>query len=308
MKQSFTYYIILLVIRLKGLKKDFSKDPIDFNKIRKGDVPYPKGPFFKQQQVRKFKVSDSIITEIGIHGHSGKLLLFIPGGAFISGPAQHHWDTAKEIANHTNQTIWMCDYPKAPENKIAKISTNIDEIYQTALATYLPDQITFIGDSAGGTLVTGLIQRLIKNQGILPGKIILVSPVMDASMSNPEIEKIDAIDPMLSKAGVLSAKKMCAGDIDLKDELISPIYGSFENFPPTLLFLAENDITCPDQKRAVDKLMEAKIDLEVIEGKNMPHIWPFLPVMTEAKAALNEIIRTLNKEKYVALNVPAILG
>lgn len=36
MKQSFTYYVALLILKLKGLKKDFSKDPIDLKKIRKG--------------------------------------------------------------------------------------------------------------------------------------------------------------------------------------------------------------------------------------------------------------------------------
>ena len=38
MKQSFSYYLILLVIRLKGLKKHFSQDPIDFKKIRKEEL------------------------------------------------------------------------------------------------------------------------------------------------------------------------------------------------------------------------------------------------------------------------------
>ncbi len=50
MKQSLTYYITLFVIRFKGLKKTFSKDPIDFQKIRKEDVYYPKGSFFKPGQ------------------------------------------------------------------------------------------------------------------------------------------------------------------------------------------------------------------------------------------------------------------
>ena len=294
MKQSFTYYITLLVIKLKGLKKDFSKDPIDFKKIRNGDVHHPKGRFYKQNQIRNFKISDSLLTEIEINKNSEKLLIFIPGGAFISGPAQHHWDTAKIIAQQTDCTIWMCDYPKAPENKISKISENIDSIYRYAIERYQPNQISFIGDSAGGTLATNLIQRLIKNQQKLPNKIILVSPVMDSSMSNPQIDKLDSVDPMLFKTGVLSAKKMAVENDDLKNEMISPLYGSFENFPPTVLCLAENDITYPDQKLAVEKLMEEKINIEVILGKNMPHIWPLLPVMKEAKITLKEIIRILN--------------
>jgi acetyl esterase/lipase len=294
MKQSLSYYITLLVIKLKGLKNDFSKDPIDYKKIRKEDVHFPKGKFFKQNKIRKFKVLNSLITEIGLNQKSDKLLIFIHGGAFIFGPAQHHWDTLKKIAQQTNCKIWMCNYPKAPENKIAHILENIDAVYRIALENYLPRQISFIGDSAGGTLVTSLMQRLIKKDIEIPSKIILVSPVMDASMSNPEIEKVDDIDPMLSKNGVLSAKNMCVENNDLKNVMISPLYGNFENFPQTILFLAENDITYPDQKLAVQKFIKAKVNLEIIEGKNMPHIWPLLPVMKEAKIALNEIIRILN--------------
>ena len=55
----------------------------------------------------------------------------------------------------------MCDYPKAPENQITKISENIDTIYSCALKNHQANHISFIGDSVGGTLTTALIQRLI---------------------------------------------------------------------------------------------------------------------------------------------------
>ncbi len=294
MKQSLTYHLTLLVIKLKGLKKNFSKDPIDFKKIRKEDVHQPKGKFFKQNVVRNFKISGSVITEIRNADNSDKLLIFIHGGAFISGPGKHHWDTIQELAKQTDYTIWMCNYPKAPEHKISEISENIDAIYTTAQEQYQASQITLIGDSVGGTLITALIQRLVEGKKELPNKIILVCPVMDATMSNPDIEKVDAIDPMLSKKGILSAKKMCAENNDLKNVMISPIYGSFEQFPETVLFLAENDIMYPDQKLVVQKLKKTNTNMMVIEGKSMPHIWPFLPIMKEAQVSLKEIIKILN--------------
>lgn len=293
MKQSLTYYLTLLVIKLKGLKKSFRQDPIDYKKIRKENVFYPKGRFFKQNTTKSFEVSNSLITEIAKDGSSDKLLLFVHGGAFISGPGQHHWDTIKEISKQTNYTIWMCNYPKAPEHKISEISKNIDEIYNRALKEYKPNQICFIGGSVGGTLVTALTQRLIAKKKQLPHKIILVSPVMDSSMSNPDIEKVDQIDPMLSKVGLVSAKMMCAENNDLKNPMMSPLYGNFEEFPETILFLAEHDITYPDQKLVVEKLKLANVKIKVIEGKNMPHIWPFLPVMKEAKVSLQELIELL---------------
>jgi len=297
MKQSLTYYITLFIIKLKRLKKDFSKDPIDFKKIRNNNILKPKSKFFKENIVQNFKVLNASITEISRHKNANNLLLFIHGGAFISGPSKHHWDTIKEIVKQTNHAVWMCDYPKAPENKISDISRHIDAIYNSALKRYQPYQIAFIGDSAGGTLIAALTQRLIKRNIELPLKIILISPVMDAAMSNPDIEKVDPVDPMLSRIGVLSAKTMCAENNDLKSAMISPIHGSFDKFPRTVLFLAENDITYPDQKIVVQKLIKAKADVTVIEGKNMPHIWPLLPVMKEAKTALKKIILELKSSE-----------
>ena len=282
------------MLKLKGIKKNFSRDPVSFKKIRKDDVHHPEEPFFKKYLLNKFKVSDSLITEVGGDINNTKLLIFIHGGAFISGPAHHHWNAVKNIATRTNCRVWMCDYPKAPETKIVQISENIDMVYKAALARYLPSQISFLGDSAGGTLVTGLMQRLIKNNSSLPQKIILLSPVFDASMSNPEIDLVEESDPMLSKVGVLSAKRMSVLNDDLKNIMISPLHGSFDKFPKTILFLAENDITYPDQLLAVKKMKDAKIDIEVIIGENMPHIWPLLPVMTEAKKSFNQIVEILN--------------
>ena len=294
MKQSLTFYITLFAIKLKGLKRNFSTVPIDFKKIRKADVSYPTGKFYEQNTIRNFNILNSSITEIGLDPDSEKLLIFIHGGAFISGPTQHHWNFAKKIAKKTDYKIWICNYPKAPENNIIKISQNIDSIYFAALEKYNSNQISLIGDSVGGTLIISLIQRLVLKKLKLPAKIILLSPVMDASMTNPEIEKLNSVDPILSKIGVVSAKIMCVGEYGLKNTMISPLYGSFEKFPHTILFLAKNDITYPDQKLAVQKLIEAKINVELIEGKNMPHIWPILPIMKEAKIALNEIIKILN--------------
>ncbi|MEO6682119.1 MAG: alpha/beta hydrolase [Ginsengibacter sp.] len=294
MKQSLSYYVILFILKLKGIKKDFSKDPVDFKKLRKEDVYSPKMKFFRINKTHNFKIANTLITEVKQNKLSKKLLLFIHGGAFVSGPAKHHWDTIQEIVEQTDHTVWMCNYPKAPENGIMKISKNIDLVYEVALGKFNANDILLIGDSVGGTLITALIQRLIQKEIELPRKIILVSPVMDATMSNPKINNIDLLDPMLSRIGVLSAKKMCAENNDLSDVRISPINGSFQKFPQTILFLAEHDITFPDQEITVQKMIDAKVDMEVFIGERMPHIWPFLPVMKEGEIALKKIIHAIN--------------
>lgn len=292
MKKSFTYYLTLWVIKIKGIKKSFSQIPIDYIKLRKDDVHNPKNKFFKQQS-STFSVLDTTVTEIRISDSSNQLLIYIHGGAFVSGPAQHHWDSLEKIAKKTKQIIWMCDYPKSPEYKIDTISHNIDSVYELALSKFKRAEISLMGDSVGGTLTVALTQRILKKRSSVPKKLLLISPVMDASLTNPKIDAIDKKDPMLSKKGVLSAKKMCAGD-NLKDENISPIYGNFDGFPKTLLFIAENDITFPDQQKLCKKLQSSGIENVIVIGSGMPHIWPLLPVMKESRIALDQIITELN--------------
>jgi acetyl esterase/lipase len=292
MNKSLTYYLTIFVIQLKGIKNIFSKSPIDYLKLRKIDVYSPTSKFYKTNKISTFQILKTAITQIENTEKTNKLLIYLHGGAFISGPAQHHWDSLEYISKKTNLDIWMCNYPKAPENKIEEISINMDQIYETALSKYPSENIILMGDSAGGTLVIALTQRLILNKEKLPSKLILISPVLDATFKNEKILEIEKKDIMLSKKGVSSAISMCSEHSN--DPRISPINGEFNFFPKTYLYIAEHDITFPDQLIFSSKLNLENIDNEIYIGKEMPHIWPLLPVMKEAKTALHQIINNIN--------------
>lgn len=294
MRYSLQYYLLKVLILIKGIKKSFDSSPIDFIRIRESDIHHPKSRFFNSKKISRFSISNTRITECRKEENSNKLLLFIHGGAFISGPTMVHWDVVKKLSRQTKHAIWLCDYPKSPEYKIDKISENIDLVYQKAICEYEPNNIIVIGDSVGGTLVMALVQRLVFKGMPIPRKIILVSPVCDATFSNPSISVLESKDMMLSVKGVRSAKKMCAGNIKLEDSIISPVNGSFKNFPRTILYLAEHDITFPDQILIANKLVFAQVEHQIIIGHGMPHIWPFLPIMPESKKALRQIVREIN--------------
>lgn len=51
----------------------------------------------------------------------------------------------------------------------------------------------------------------------------------------------------------------------------------------------------PDARIAARCLKNKGVEIEVIEGNNMPHIWPLLPLMKEAKSSLNQIVAQLNE-------------
>lgn len=209
-------------------------------------------------QSHTISIEGSEVSEIKPADERDSLIIFCHGGAFVYGPVDYHWHAVKKLVKQTGSIVWMVNYPKAPENDIEAISKNIDQVYAAAVEKYPLKKLILAGDSVGGTLVTAIVQRLIARKEILPSLLLLISPVMDASFSNAEITYIDRRDPILSKAGAISAKKMCAAGRSLKDPLLSPLYDSFSSFPKTLFFIAENDITCPDQQLAAQKMRKHK--------------------------------------------------
>ncbi len=294
--KSLTYYLIASVIKLKGIKKIFSEDPIDYLKLRKEDIHSPSKKDVLRLYFNSFCIKNTKVTVIFPKSEASQnVILYCHGGASIYGPTDLHWNSIAQIVKHTNITAFLVDYPKAPEHQISEINENIDAVYEYLATKYSPSNIILLGDSMGATLLILLVQRLIKNNLSLPKNIILISPVLDASMTNPAIEIIDKKDIMLSPVGIVSAKKMCAGNISLQSDEISPIYGSFKNFIPTYLFTATQDIMYPDSERFIQKLKEENIPIHVFEGEEMPHIWAFLPVMSEAKKALSQIVEILKK-------------
>lgn len=294
---SISYHLTMLALKLKGVKRAFSTAPIDVKKMRKEDLHMPSKKLLSENATTIFGVAKTRVTEIMPAKllSADFLIIYCPGGAFVYGPTELNWNGIAHIVKNTRIKAWLVDYPKAPETKIEEITANIDAVYAEALKNYRPTNIILMGDSVGGNLMMSLLQRLVRVGEEVPASLIAVSPVLDASLANPEIEDIDKRDPILSKPGALSAKKMCAGEVPLTDPLMSPLYGSFKGFPPTYLFIAEHDIMMPDQKLAAQKMLDDKVSVEVIEGAGMPHIWPLLPVMQEAKQGLEKIEEIIRK-------------
>ncbi len=77
---------------------------------------------------------------------------------------------------------------------------------------------------------------------------------------------------------------------DLTNPLISPLYGDFASFPPTILISGTRDMLLSDTVRTHRKLLAAGVeaDLHVFEG--MSHAeYMIMPEIPEGQATLTEI-------------------
>ena len=224
------------------------------------------------------------------------IIMYIPGGAYLNQPLKYHWKIINNLSKETGTPVVMPLYPKTP-------NYTCEESYETMIDFYLDvvskegvERIILIGDSSGGAMSLVLAQ-LVRDEHpdvLQPDDLILIAPWMDVSMENEEIKNYEPIDPMLDIYGAKDLGIRWAGDLDVHDPMVSPIYGTFENLGNITIFIGTRDMLCPDCLKFSDILNEKGIEHTLIVEEGLDHPYPLFPI-PEAKAAQQIMIDIINK-------------
>ena len=99
--------------------------------------------------------------------------------------SKEHWSLIEKLISKTNATIVVPDYPLAPEASCKETYDFIEDLYTRLITDYPAKRIVFMGDSAGGGLAFGFTQQLRDENKKQPDQIIIFSPWLDVTMSNP---------------------------------------------------------------------------------------------------------------------------
>lgn len=123
-------------------------------------------------------------------------------------------------------------------------------------------------------MVLSLVQRARREGLPLPGAVMSGSPWSDLSKTGDSYYTNDGVDGDLSYSGFWEAvARLYANGRDLKDPLISPVYGDFRGFPPTYLVTGTRDLFLSNTVRVHQRLLQAGVpaQLEVGEGQSHMH-------------------------------------
>ena len=175
-------------------------------------------------------------------------------------------------------------YLLAPNHKSIECFDAIEGLYKELIARH--KNVTLMGDSAGGGFVLSFCQYLRSINLPQPNRIITFSPWVDVSMGNPPYDNEN--DPILGEIGLKEIGKSWAGDWDVKDYRISPLYGDNEGLPQMLIFAGTNEIFYKDIEKYVGNLKRDGVNVRFITGEGLFHIYPLFP-SPEAKKAFKEI-------------------
>jgi len=285
--------VIVVLLHLMCMKRSVNRTR---QRVESGKRTYtePSRRLHRKHCITKRSVNGHLVWTIAPRENAcGKQIIYLHGGAYINSFASQHWEFMSKLVDALGCTVTAPNYPHAPEYHVHDVFEFLLPLYLELASKAGGANITLMGDSSGGGISLALAQRLHEDGLPQPGRVVLLSPWLDAALSNPEIEAIDRIDPFLGVDGLKYAGAAYTRDVDPKSYLVSPVYGSFKNLAPVTVFIGTRDVFLPDCRKLRERAAAEGVTIDYREYDQMVHNWMLGP-MPEAKQVLREIVDQLS--------------
>ncbi|WP_281824743.1 alpha/beta hydrolase fold domain-containing protein [Sphingobium sp. BS19] len=223
---------------------------------------------------------------------SDKTLVYIHGGAFYGEITAFHWRLIARIAADTGTRVTVPIYPLVPRGTADNVIDTIAAITTSEVERSGAGVVSLAGDSAGGAIALAVALQLNK-AGVSLRQTVLIHPVVDLSLSNPEIAVVERRDPILRAAALRPILERWSGDLDIQNPRVSPLYDDLGGLGPLTIFSGTHDITNPDTRLLVDHARAAGVQIVYHEGEGLIHASVALPTREgrEARRLILEALR-----------------
>lgn len=213
------------------------------------------------------------------------VILHCHGGGYSTGSSLYARTLTSKLAESTSMDVLCFDYRLAPEHPYPAATEDAMKVWDyLMLLGYGARDIILTGDSAGGNLALSLVLKLKEQGRLLPRGIVLMSPWTDLTSSGKSFEAKAEVDPVLDRDYIDRMVAAYAPDMDLKQPLISPLFGDFDGFPPVYIQVGENEILLSDSLRLHQALVDANVSVKIDTYKGMWHVFQMSPVKAAREA------------------------
>jgi len=232
---------------------------------------------------------------IPLKGRVRQAIVYLHGGSYNAGGVEYATVFGGLLAQMTGRAVLCVGYRLAPENSFPAALEDALTSYQAALERFAPEEIAFVGESAGGGLVYCLALKA-KELGLpQPERIVAISPWTDVTMQR-DVSDQQKLDILIHSDNVKQSAAMYVGSADPHDPLISPLYGDVAGLPPSLIFVGSHEILLDDSVLMHEKLEQSGCVSELHIAEGLWHVYVLYGV-PEAREALKRIALYLREEK-----------
>lgn len=244
--------------------------------------------------VKAFMLTPAVIPP----QNRNRLLIHVHGGCFVSGPGESGTSEATMMAGFGGFKVLSVDYRMPPDHPFPAALDDVMTIWKAAQKMAPAKNMAVIGSSAGGGLTLSMVLKAKMDKLPLPAAIAPGTPMSDLTGAGDSFQTNALIDNVLIAYGASCDVRaaMYANGRDLKDPLLSPVYGDMAGFPPTILNTGTRDLLLSNTVRVHRNLRRAGViaDLHVHEGQAHGG-WYRDYTAPEAKETFEEIARFFDR-------------
>src|SRR3954466_13379508 len=137
------------------------------------------------------------------------------------------------IAAFGKYKVIAVDYRMPPDAYFPAALDDVMTVWKAATRTADPKKMALIGTSAGGALVLEAVLRAKLEHVPLPAAVAAGTPMSDLTKTGDSFQTNALIDNVLvSTDGFCdAAARFYANGHDLRDPMLSPVYGDMHDFP-----------------------------------------------------------------------------
>lgn len=206
---------------------------------------------------------------------SGNLLLHLHGGCYTNNIGPAGAVEAILMAGFSGYEVVSIDYRTPPDWPFPTALDDCATVWAAISSAVPPSSLGVLGTSAGGALTLSLV-HLLRQRGLpLPGAIAPCTPMSDLTEAGDSFQTNAFIDNDLVAANgrCAASARLYADGADLRDPLLSPLFGEFGGFPPTILVTGTRDLLLSSTIGVHRKLRNAGVEtvLDVYEGQAHAH-------------------------------------
>ena len=205
---------------------------------------------------------------IGAETPSGGVLLYVPGGSFVSRRSPRVTAFICRLARASGLRVMVADYRLAPEHPYPAAPEDVVAAFDRLLAEgHAPGDIVVAAESAGAAVALSALFRL-RDRGVTPAAIVLFSPWVDLALTGWSMvtRGLTADSPFVMEMLALCSR-FYLGRLTPVDPMASPLWGKFEGLPPLLIHTSRLDVLHDDATRLAERAAGAGVDTTL-------RIWP----------------------------------
>lgn len=217
-----------------------------------------------------------------------KVVLYMHGNVYLFNVLKQHLTMVEAIVSQNNCTVMVLDFPLTPIHTYKDSYKVAEPLYKKIISENDPKDVILMGDSAGGGFCLGLAQKM-KHDGVpQPSHIIMLSPWLDTTLSDPRLPELSKRDPVADLEGVRMAAESYTRDGDIRDYRVCPMYGDLEGLGRMSVFVSSDEMYYPDAEMFSERCKRKGVALDYYVYPKMIHVWSLID-MPESRLVLQQM-------------------